>query len=110
VLLLLSAAPIAELDESTLYVAAARVQQLPPGEHRAPQMGLLVLGAALAWLQAGNTPKQPGAELFGAPFTERDLRHGAEVGLRGLARVAPGRRHRYALVDLANSLRAKTWF
>ncbi|MBU3066082.1 protein kinase [Nocardia sp. NEAU-G5] len=110
VLLLLSAAPIAELDESTLYVAASRIQQLPPSEHRAPQMGLLVLGAALAWLQAGNTPKRPDAMLFGAPFTERDLRHGAEVSLRGLARVAPGRRHRYALVDLANFMRAKTWF
>ena len=110
VLLLLGSAPAAELDESTLYVAAARVEQLSPGEHRAAQMRVLVIGAALAWLQAGNVPKKPDAELFGAAFTERDLRHGAEVGLRGLARVAPGRRHRYALVDLANAMRAKSWF
>jgi len=110
VLHLLTAAPVAELDESTLHVAADRVQQLPPGEHRTAQLGVLVLGAALAWLQAGNTPKHPDTKLFGAPFTERDLRNGAEVGLRGLARIAPGRTHRYALIDLANTLRAKTWF
>jgi hypothetical protein len=78
VLLLLTAAPVTELDESTLHVAAARVEQMPPGERRASQMGVLVLGA--------------------------------ELGLRGLARTAPGRAHRYALVDLANKLRARTWF
>ncbi|MCM6777356.1 serine/threonine-protein kinase PknG [Nocardia sp. CDC159] len=110
VLLLLTAVPVADLEESTLHIAAARVQTLPPGEHRAPQMRVLVLGAALSWLQAGHTPKLPGATLFGEPFTERDLRTGAEAALRTLARSAPGRTHRYALVDLANSIRAKTWF
>ncbi|TQM30013.1 serine/threonine-protein kinase PknG [Nocardia bhagyanarayanae] len=110
VLLLLTASPIAELDESTLHIAASRVQALPAGESRAPQMRVLVLGAALAWLQAGNTPKSPNAKLLGAAFTERDLRDGTESGLRTLARHAPGRKHRYALVDLANSIRAKTWF
>ncbi len=110
VLLMLTAAPVAELDESTLHIAADRVGRMPPGEHRAAQIGVLVQGAALAWLQAGNTPKNPAATLFGAPFTERDLRNGAEHGLRGLARIAPDRGHRYALVDLANTLRAKSWF
>lgn len=110
VLLLLTAAPVAELDEATLHLAAARVQTLPPGEHRVLQMRVLVLGAALAWLQSGHQPKRPNATLFGAPFTERDLRDGTETGLRALARGAPGRKHRYALVDLANAIRAKTWF
>ncbi|MEV0028678.1 serine/threonine-protein kinase PknG [Nocardia sp. NPDC050793] len=110
VLLLLTASPVAELDEPTLHVAASRVQMLPAGESRALQMRVLVLGAALAWLQAGNTPKRPDAKLFGAAFTERDLRDGTESGLRALARHAPGREHRYALVDLANSIRAHTWF
>ncbi|MFB8282476.1 serine/threonine-protein kinase PknG [Nocardia colli] len=109
VLLLLTAAPVAELDESTLHVSASRVQSLPTGEGRTVQMRVLVLGAALAWLQAGNTPKRSDATLFGAPFTERCLREGTEAGLRALARSAPGRNHRYALVDLANSIRAKTW-
>ncbi|WP_324194630.1 serine/threonine-protein kinase [Nocardia terpenica] len=110
VLLLLTAAPVDELEESTLHIAAARVRSLPPGEPRAAQMRVLVLGTALAWLRAGRTPKLPDATLFGEPFAERDLRQGVESGLRALARTAPGRTHRYALVDLANSLRAKTWF
>ncbi|QIS16308.1 serine/threonine-protein kinase [Nocardia arthritidis] len=109
VLLLLTAAPVAELDESTLHIAASRVLGLPNGESRAVQMRVLVLGAALAWLQAGNEPKRPDATFFGAPFTERELRAGTEAGLRALARSAPGRKHRYALVDLANAIRAKTW-
>ncbi|MFI9506759.1 tetratricopeptide repeat protein [Nocardia sp. NPDC052566] len=107
--LLLTAAPVGELEESTLHIAASRVAGLPAGEHRATQMRTLVLGAALAWLQADNTPKRPDATLFGEPFTERDLRTGTEAGLRALARSAPGRKHRYALVDLANTIRAKTW-
>ncbi len=107
--LLLTAAPIAELPESTLHISASRVTALPSGESRAPQMRVLVLGAALAWLQSGNRPGTDGATLFGAPFTERELRTGTEAGLRALARTAPGRNHRYALVDLANSIRAKTW-
>ncbi|MEU2104692.1 tetratricopeptide repeat protein [Nocardia sp. NPDC019255] len=109
VLLMVTAEPVAELDEATLHISASRVLSLPAGESRVAQMRVLVLGAALAWLQAGNTPKRPDATLFGAPFTERELRAGAEAGLRSLARGAPNRRHRYALVDLANSIRAKTW-
>ncbi|WP_433730468.1 serine/threonine-protein kinase PknG [Nocardia sp. CA-129566] len=109
VLLLLTAVPIAELPESTLHISASRILDLPIGEGRATQMRVLVLGTALAWLQAGNSPRSDEATLFGAPFTERDLRAGIEAGLRALARTAPGRNHRYALVDLANSIRAKTW-
>ncbi|WP_228837667.1 serine/threonine-protein kinase [Nocardia amamiensis] len=109
VLLMLTAAPVAELDEFTLHISASRVRSLPRGESRAIQMRVLVLGAALAWLQSGNTPKRPDATLFGAPFTERELRAGTEAGLRALARGAPNRKHRYALVDLANAIRAKSW-
>ncbi|MEV5836564.1 tetratricopeptide repeat protein [Nocardia sp. NPDC052112] len=107
--LLLTAAPVAELPESILHISASRVESLPSGESRATQMRVLVLGAALAWVQSGNTPRNDEATLFGAPFTERELRAGTEAGLRALARSAPGRNHRYALVDLANSIRAKTW-
>nr|WP_245649374.1 serine/threonine-protein kinase [Nocardia shimofusensis] len=110
ILLLLTAAPVAELPETTLRVAADRIAALPTGEGRVRQMRVIVLGTALAWLQAGNEPARRDAELLGAPFTERDLRAGTEAGLRALARVAPGRAHRYALVDLANALRAKTLF
>ncbi|MEV6277373.1 serine/threonine-protein kinase PknG [Nocardia sp. NPDC051832] len=110
VLLLLTAAPVDRLDEATLHIAASRVQAVPTGERRAVQLRVLVLGAALAWLQAGNRPRLSDATLFSAPFTERDLRDGTEAGLRTLARSAPGRGHRYALIDLANTIRAKSWF
>ncbi|MEV0076739.1 tetratricopeptide repeat protein [Nocardia neocaledoniensis] len=110
ILLLLTSAPVAELDEQVLRLAASRAQSIPPGEHRSTLMRTLVQGTALAWLQAGNTPKRKDAKLFGHPFDERDLRDGTESGLRSIARNAPGRVHRYALVDLANSLRAKSWF
>lgn len=110
ILLLLTSAPVADLDENTLRLAAARAQTLPATEIRTILMRTLVRGSALAWLHAGNTPKRSDAKLFGAPFTEQHLRTGTEKGLRALARSAPGREHRYALVDLANTLRAKSWF
>ncbi|NNH75940.1 protein kinase [Nocardia uniformis] len=109
VLTLLASAPVDELDESTLHIAAARVQALPAGESRTGQLRVLVLGTALGWLQSGRTPKAPHSKIFGAPFTERELRSGIELGLRALARSAPARTHRYALVDLANAVRAKSW-
>ncbi|MGW0359073.1 tetratricopeptide repeat protein [Nocardia nova] len=96
--------------ESTLHVAAARLQALPAAERRVAQLRVLVLGTALAWLQAGNRPQASDRTLLGQPFTERGLRRGIESGLRALARTAPGRTHRYALVDLANAIRAKSWF
>ncbi|MET8798461.1 tetratricopeptide repeat protein [Nocardia sp. NPDC004568] len=110
VLLLLTSAPVAELPEDTLREAAARVEALPPDERRAVQLRVMVLGSALAWLQAGNTPRRPRPPLMGVAFTEHALRDGTEAGLRTLARFAPGRRHRYALVDLANYIRPNTWF
>ncbi|MFC4376004.1 tetratricopeptide repeat protein [Nocardia halotolerans] len=110
IMLLLTSAPVDRLDEQVLRLAASRAQAIAAGEHRATLMRTLVQGSALAWLQAGNTPKRKDAKLFGRPFDERALRDGTETGLRALARNAPGRTHRYALVDLANSLRAKSWF
>ncbi|MEV5648336.1 tetratricopeptide repeat protein [Nocardia sp. NPDC052254] len=109
ILLLLTARSVDELTESDLYVAADRLQALPTAEHRVAQMRVLILGTALAWLQAGHTPER-GATLFGRSLRERELRRGIESGLRGLARGAPGRAHRYALIDLANAIRAKSWF
>ncbi|MFC6013477.1 serine/threonine-protein kinase [Nocardia lasii] len=110
ILLLLTSSPVAELDEQILRLAASRAQAVAVGEQRAVLMRTLVRGTALAWLQAGNSPKRKDAKLFGQPFTERALRDGTESGLRTLARNAPERAHRYALVDLANSLRPKSWF
>ncbi|MGW0182869.1 tetratricopeptide repeat protein, partial [Nocardia sp. NPDC003345] len=110
VLSLLTSAPVAALPESALRRAAIRVEELPADERRVPQLRVMVLGSALAWLRAGNSPERPRPPLMGAAFTEHALRDGTEKGLRTLARSAPDRRHRYALIDLANYMRPTTWF
>ena len=107
ILVLLAKKPI---EEDTLYEAAERVKALPPDEGRALQMRTLVLGTALEWVRSGNDATNPTRTLLGVTFDERGLRCGTEAGLRSLARSAPGRRHRYALVDLANTIRPKSWF
>ncbi|MFF0493844.1 tetratricopeptide repeat protein [Nocardia sp. NPDC004068] len=110
ILLLLTAVPTPDLDESTLHLAATRIEALPPTDRRTPQIRILLLGIALAWLQSGRAPTDPTVPLLNAPFTERDLRQATESTLRHLARSAPARTHRYALVDLANAIRPSTWF
>ena len=42
-------------------------------------------------------------------FDQEGLRTGIEEALRELARHSPRRRHRYTLVDLANSIRPPSW-
>lgn len=108
VLILLSGRPIADIDEATLREAARRVNSLPADEGRALQMRTLVLGTALDWVRAGHVSSSALDPILGVPFTERGLRKGAEAGLRALARNAPGRYHRYTLVDLANTIRPKS--
>jgi serine/threonine-protein kinase PknG len=107
--LLLITRPGADLTESDLHEAASRVAALPPDEGRALQMRTLLLGAALEWMRRGNAPTA-GTAILGQPFTETYLRQGTEAGLRALARQAPHRTHRYNLVDLANRLRAPSWW
>ncbi len=44
--------------------------------------------------------------ILGFPFTQHGLKLGVAASLRGLARVAPTQAHRYALVDMANTVRS----
>ncbi|MGB6181650.1 MAG: tetratricopeptide repeat protein [Rhodococcus sp. (in: high G+C Gram-positive bacteria)] len=108
VLTLLSG-PAPEVDEGALYEAARRVEALPAREPRALQLRTVVLGTALEWMEAGNSPESS-VKLLGHPFTPDGLRTGAEATLRSLARTARTRSHRFALVDLANSVRPKSRF
>ncbi len=78
--------------------------QLSETEPRAPQMRAIVLGTALDWLRSGATSPATDS-ILGQPFDEAGLRTGIEEALRELARHSPRRRHRYTLVDLANSIR-----
>ncbi|RUP31885.1 MAG: serine/threonine protein kinase [Mycolicibacterium sp.] len=104
---LLSAPTTAEITERQIRDAARRVEALPETEPRVLQIRTLVLGTALDWL-ADHTASTN--HILGFPFTEHGLRLGVEASLRGLARVAPTKAHRYALVDLANNVRPVSTF
>ncbi|MHA7666178.1 serine/threonine-protein kinase PknG [Mycolicibacterium sp. HS_4_1] len=104
---LLSAATTAEITERQIRDAARRVEALPETEPRVLQIRTLVLGTALDWL-ADHTASTN--HILGFPFTEHGLRLGVEASLRALARVAPTKAHRYALVDLANNVRPISTF
>ncbi|ORV80907.1 serine/threonine-protein kinase PknG [Mycolicibacterium iranicum] len=104
---LLSGRSTSEITEQHIRNAARRVEALPDTEPRVLQIRALVLGTAMDWL-ADNTASTN--HILGFPFTEHGLRLGVEASLRSLARVAPTQAHRYALVDLANSVRPISTF
>lgn len=106
-LILVGGRPVAEIAEADLRNAAGRVDQLADTEPRLLQVRALVLGTALDWLRSGAIPAAE--PIGGHSFDERGLRAGIEEALRELARHSPRRRHRYCLVDLANSIRPPTW-
>lgn len=104
---LLLTRPIAAITEAQLREAAARVETLS-GNRRSPQLRVIVMGAALAWLRADKTPES--GQLLAFPMTEVGMRRGLEHSLREVARIAPNRLHRYRLVELANLNRPRTWW
>jgi serine/threonine-protein kinase PknG len=104
---LLSGRSTNEITEQHIRDAARRVEALPDTEPRVLQIRALVLGTAMDWL-ADNTASTN--HILGFPFTEHGLQLGVETSLRNLARVAPTQAHRYALVDLANSVRPTSTF
>lgn len=104
---LLSGRSMSELTEEEIRDAARRVEALPDTEPRVLQIRALVLGTALDWIGENTASTN---HILGFPFTPHGLRLGVEASLRGLARVAPTRGHRYALVDLANAVRPTSTF
>jgi serine/threonine-protein kinase PknG len=104
---LLSGRSMNEVTEQHIRDAARRVEALPDTEPRVLQIRALVLGTAMDWL-ADHTASTN--HILGFPFTEHGLQLGVEASLRSLARVAPTQAHRYALIDLANSVRPTSTF
>jgi serine/threonine-protein kinase PknG len=104
---LLSGRSMTELTEEQIRDAARRVEALPDSEPRVLQIRALVLGTALDWIGQNKASTN---HILGFPFTPHGLRLGVEASLRGLARVAPTRGHRYALVDMANAVRPTSTF
>ncbi|GAB2452787.1 serine/threonine-protein kinase [Nocardia tengchongensis] len=105
--LLLISRPPAAITPSQLATAAARLDELAD-EPRAPQLRVLVVGAALECLRRGHHPEHPDTTILGYQLTEKALQRGLESCLRLVARSAPERLHRYRLIDLANYVRPRT--
>lgn len=103
--------PADQLTEHRIRRAARRLEEIPTNEPRFLQIKIAVMNAALNWLRAMDLdcPASTG-DLFDVPFTQRGLRTGISQALRLQARSAPFARHRYALVDMANTVRPTTWF
>jgi serine/threonine-protein kinase PknG len=97
----------ARAEASALRDASGRLAQLKLDAALHQQLTAEVLRAALDSVTAGTA--LPGGELLGCEPSERSLRFGLERSYRALARLAPDRRHRIELVDLANDVRPRTW-
>ena len=104
---LLSGRSTTEVTEQQIRDAARRVEALPDTEPRVLQIRALVLGTAMDWIEGNQASTN---HILGFPFTGNGLRLGVESSLRGLARVASTQAHRYALVDMANTVRPTSTF
>ena len=106
-----------------LRQASGRLGRLPLDEARRQQLTVEILRAALGWAADGQarTPGQAQGSartparvtgdglILGCEPNERSLRFGLERGYRALARLTSDRSRRIELVDLANTVRPKTW-
>ncbi|BBX92327.1 protein kinase [Mycolicibacterium boenickei] len=108
VVMLLEGRTSAEITEADLRDAARRVGALPETEPRVLQIRAFVLGIALDWLRSGGVTSTD-TPILDRPFDQNGMRVGIEEVLRELARHSPRRRHRYRLVDVANSIRPPSW-
>jgi serine/threonine-protein kinase PknG len=105
----------AGLSAADLQQADHRLGRLPLDDNdpRRHQLTVEILRAALDWVSAvPSVPQQglartAGDRILGCEPTERSLRFGLERGYRALATLLPERR--IELVDVANSVRPRTW-
>lgn len=95
------------LDEPTLLDAGKRASTLTlESATKRATIRLRLLGAALDWLEAGNTPKA--SRLNGADFDVEGIRIGMEQAYRALAHEATDMWQRISLVERANEIRPRT--
>ena len=96
-----------DLDEPTLLDAGKRTSALTlESAAKRATIRLKVLGSALDWLQAGNTPKT--SRLLGCEFDEPGIRIGMEQCYRALAHETTDVWGRIDLVEKANAVRPRT--
>ncbi len=106
----------AGLSSADLLQADQRLGRLSleDNDPRRQQLAVEILRAALDFVSAGPAAGQPNGapaaaeRILGYEPNERALRFGLERGYRALANLLPERR--VELVDMANSVRPRTWF
>jgi serine/threonine-protein kinase PknG len=100
-----------DLHQADLRLGRLSLDDNDPRRH---QLTVEILRAALDWVSAvPAAPRRNGAQagaerILGYEPNERALRFGLERGYRALANLVPERR--VELVDLANSVRPRTWW
>ncbi len=100
----------ADLSQADQRLGRLSLEDNDPRRH---QLAVEILRAALDWVSAGTAaPRQNGTlpaagRILGYEPNERALRFGLERGYRALANLIPERR--IELVDMANSVRPRTW-
>ncbi|WP_246010646.1 serine/threonine-protein kinase [Nocardia mexicana] len=107
--LLVTSSP-SESTRAGLAEAATWLQALGDDDPRRLQMQAVLLAAALAWLRTGGRSQPRDATILGFRWTDKGLSAGLESILRSIARISPRPVHRYALVDLANRVRPRSWW
>jgi serine/threonine-protein kinase PknG len=102
------------MSDTDLRQADSRLGKLTldANDPRRHQLGVEILRAALDWVSAGPAvpgrgTQAAGERILGCEPNERALRFGLERGYRALANLLPERR--VELVDMANSVRPRTW-
>ena len=98
-----------------LRQADSRLGVLSLDDLRREQLTVEILRAALDWVStAAARPRRRGdapadERILGCEPNERALRFGLERGYRALASLSPDPARRVELVDMANSVRPRTW-
>jgi len=94
-------------SDSELHEAARQLSRLRLSPAQQQRLSSELLQAALARVIHGQRLNT--GPLLGIEPNERAVRLGLEKNYRQLARLAPDRARRVALVDMANGVRPRTW-
>jgi serine/threonine-protein kinase PknG len=100
----------ADLRQADVRLGRLSLDDNDPRRH---QLTVEILRAALDWVSAAPPAQRRGAgpgagdRILGCEPNERALRFGLERGYRALANLIPERR--VELVDMANTVRPRTW-